>query len=924
MARTVQGKTYKWQLSDAPIGSGDAGEVFTVACVDQPELTGVMKKPARIATGGTLQRQAGQIAQEGLALARLDGLPKGKAHPPRLLDQAPDFTAGTANYFIVSETAPGLDLAAMLNQTRLDGKPFPRRVIITVLDALFDLFARAHRVGVLWNDVKLDHIYWHNLTGGVAVIDWGNALFLDEAPTNGQRVLPRWEDYRQMVDTLGGFLQQNAPELYTDLGWDEFQGQELNLSTVSVLARRIAYQQQVVALRVMEYQALIRVILRGDPALEGLQKIQTYQKLLEQIGAPWDAVNVLAYAQTLVEHQLAEGDRTSAVRSTTIVWDLFGDSLGLSWHLLKEYFQYPGLLSHGDLPDLVKFTLAEQWSEALWTLTHIARDLDAIPWWNRLIPVLRQKALGVISPAPYQIGESVLAWAVTEGDETLVNTVTAILQNWRLKGEDLAESPFEYALLDLIRNGAGLPRRLQSELKQTFAAGEEAIRELFQVWVNMHWDAFPKAFRRIIGWDPDRWGILRLAEVVKDFQAWLERLQGGPAQQAEAPAFIDAMLTSLPPIDRLLGPAPWFSALVNTLRQIREGAPIADFRPVVQAWYPWLLPYENINAISPEVKKPDAQEIQSTLHQFVQHLKSWSDVDAGLILVRTGAPAHYPACNQLLDGFQSVIALNANLDRVESDCAEPAHPELRQTCEVLKTLASWRRALTDEGLTAALEVLSQPSNEDWRLLAHAKEETALWENDFGPHLEALNGFEDPPEGASPSKLSTATQTAYELRLTWASIYDSGLHQRFLETLEEIIETARADFFEWRRSLEHHPDRVKFLLYHSQLKRIREISDTLLRLSQHSRQARLSFAELGKTQEVSLSSQLDTAENLLDHLSGLESLLIAEETERRFPAWHTAFQAVRTAKTQAARREATLALPSEHPLYAWLVQSVLAR
>jgi hypothetical protein len=158
-------------------------------------------------------------------------------------------------------------------------------VIITVLDALFDLFARAHRTGILWNDVKLDHIYWNNPTGGVSVIDWGNAIFLAKNPDDARRIPPRWEDYRQMVDTLGSFLQQNAPELFEDLGWEEFQGQELNLASVSVLARRIAYQQEVVALRVMEFQALIKVVLTAEPTLTGLQSIQNYQEILEQIGA---------------------------------------------------------------------------------------------------------------------------------------------------------------------------------------------------------------------------------------------------------------------------------------------------------------------------------------------------------------------------------------------------------------------------------------------------------------------------------------------------------------------------------------------------------------------------------------------------------------------------------------------------------------
>ncbi|MFU8826364.1 MAG: phosphotransferase, partial [Brevefilum sp.] len=337
MARTVQGLAHTWQVSDTPIGSGDAGEVYAVTRLEGSQVTGVMKKPARVATGGTIQRQAGQIAQEARALALLDGLPASKAHPPRLLDQAADFTHGTANYFIVSETAPGEDLNTLLADARQTGQPFPRRVIMTVLDALFDMFSRAHQAGVLWNDVKLEHIYWHNPTGRVGVIDWGNALFLNP---EGQGTRPRWEDYQQMVDTLGTFLQSAAPDLFVDLGWDEFLGKTLDSMRVSTLARRIAYQQQVIALQVMENQSLIRVVLTSEPTLEGLRKISDYQQNLVKIGAPWYRDEILQYCRALVETALAEGDIQTAVSATALVWEVFDNSLDLPWHLLREYCRH--------------------------------------------------------------------------------------------------------------------------------------------------------------------------------------------------------------------------------------------------------------------------------------------------------------------------------------------------------------------------------------------------------------------------------------------------------------------------------------------------------------------------------------------------------------------------------------------------------
>lgn len=68
LANSVQGSLYTWQIGDRPIGSGDAGEVYAVVCLEQPELSGVLKRPARVATAGTIQRQAVQIAQEAHAL----------------------------------------------------------------------------------------------------------------------------------------------------------------------------------------------------------------------------------------------------------------------------------------------------------------------------------------------------------------------------------------------------------------------------------------------------------------------------------------------------------------------------------------------------------------------------------------------------------------------------------------------------------------------------------------------------------------------------------------------------------------------------------------------------------------------------------------------------------------------------------------
>ena len=604
MAKTVQGKKFSWQLSDIPIGTGDAGEVFAAACHEQPEMQGILKKPARVASGGTLQRQAGQIAQEAQALLKLDGLPLGKAHPPRLIDTAPDFTSGTANYFFVSETAAGDDLDTLLAKIRQAGKPFPRRVIITVLDALFDLFSRTHKAGVLWNDVKLDHIYWHSPSNMVTVIDWGNAVFLEQEQKGLKRIQPRWEDYQQMVTTLGNFLQHSAPELYNDLGWEEFKDKKLDAPTVSILARRIAYQQEVAALNVMEYQSLIRIVLHDNPSINGLESISLYQGALEQLGAEWDQEGVLSYGEKLVISTINSANINAAVRATKIIWDLYNDSLSLSWHLIREFFHHVELINHLLLQPLVEHTFAEEWTESLWILASITNEIGDHPWWKKISTVMRQKALDSAVTPPYQIAQALTQWATgqtnLQGD--LVAMFGTITADWRMRGQTDQNNPLEYELLEIIRKNPDIPQRMRSEGKRSFAVGQNAIRDLFNAWMNADWDNLPNAIKPLLAWDPDRWGLIKIKIEIDKFVLWRQTLFSSPLEDISPRNFLTNQLDQRPNIEHYLGLPIWLRQMLNAFEAIMKGEPVENYQSMVSEWAPWLLNYSSIDQAA---DKPD-------------------------------------------------------------------------------------------------------------------------------------------------------------------------------------------------------------------------------------------------------------------------------------------------------------------------------
>jgi hypothetical protein len=926
VARILQGILYKWQLGDSPIGSGDAGEVYAARCLDAPEIEGVVKKPARVATGGTIQRQANQIAREALALLRLDGLPDCKAHPPRLLDEAPEITNNTANYFIVSEAAPGEAMDAMLAQTRQEGKPFPRRVIITVLDALFDLFSRAHKAGVLWNDVKLDHIYWHNPTGDVTVIDWGNALFLDQPKDGSRPTPPRWEDYRQFVDTLGGFLQSSAPDLYADLGWDEFTGTELDLPTISILARRIAYQQEVIALKMMEYQALINVVLSADPDLPGLLDINEYQGILEKIGAPWPREEVLAYGAGLIQALASAGDTQSCLQGTAQMFTIFGENLDLSWHLLREVYRQPGLISHPDLAVLVRHTLNQNWLEALWRLVKIGAERPNPPWWKSLVPVLRQQAVGLVTPPPFTICQSLFEWINSQEGQAhkALAEVSLSRQEWRQKGTSPKESPFDYSLMETLSKERSLPNRFKVQLRESYAVGEKAIRELLQAWLTLNWESLEANLKQVLAWDPDRWALIKLGDGLTSFQHWLKTLYVGPEPGTDSRDFLLSMKKAIPPIDEALGQPPWFHSLTQTLSLLAQGS---GTRPSIndglRRWCPWVLSAPDLNG-SGTLPVTDETEIEKTLSHFMGHLRSWSDIDAGLQAVRESAPAYYPACKNLAAAFQESLTLNFDPEPYQTLCTHIPHRVLKEACDALSILLRWRSSLSEGDLSTAENTICPTESDQWQILQHAYETTCWWQSTISPWLQGMlenkTDIKKSENVPGAEALSAIAEDTANINATWNKMTRIGIEISWLEALEESIEKARMQFLAWRKGFEHAKNPLERLVYHSQIEAIRQISAKLLRLSQHIRLARLCFSELGGKVRSNTSS-LEALDKFLTHLDVIESILVQVPSARKIPGWQSTLEQIRDTPTSAERRKVVLSLTDDHPLYTWLVDSI---
>ena len=218
MAKTVKGRQQVWELLET-VGRGDAGEVMRVKAQPGKEQ-GVMKRPVQNVSGGTIVRQARQIENEGRVLALLDGMDVDrngrKAHTPLLMDQSIEGTSSSANLFIISEEVPGVSVSDLLRRRMQGGSPISQVIVLKVLAAAFQLLQKVHEKGVVWNDVKMDHIFWDAENNTLSFIDWGNSLDLKTEPSE-DNVSPML-DYRQLLEEGRTLMEQTAPELIGDTG----------------------------------------------------------------------------------------------------------------------------------------------------------------------------------------------------------------------------------------------------------------------------------------------------------------------------------------------------------------------------------------------------------------------------------------------------------------------------------------------------------------------------------------------------------------------------------------------------------------------------------------------------------------------------------------------------------------------------------
>lgn len=666
-AELASGQARGWTLIEK-LGEGDAGEVYRVeALIDRSPA--ILKRPRRAAFPSDIIRQATQIEREGQALAALARLagPSRLAAAPRLLDQSQPGTEFSERYFIVTTPAPGLDLtrlARLAHMGRFDPQALPGLageasalglrtylerlaglgrlpdlLLLRALAGMLDLLEAAHALaldtpavhayGLLWNDVKPDHVFWDYQTARFTLIDWGNAQFLEADGVTRDRQRSRLSDYHQFLAEMGGFLAAAAPELHARLEWPAGRGggssalaggpTGLYSEVILPLKERIAglLQTETQALeqaRRQEADLLNRLDLSAD-LLAGLAGL--HQQIIELGEAP-DQAGAQAFFLRLAQALILEADLDGLVQLCAI-GQRSGALPPAQARLLQDLAQAArqGALTGGSASQALLSALAGDWPAALWELRRAAQATPEPLWWDDLSSQLRAIAVGgeplrpltalnrlvhALIAAAQRADRTPISGQAPGGDRAAIEAVLLplkdeVLPRWTQLEPDPPDSNIEYREVERwLAAGRELLTEAAAALDSALVQPQAQVALALEAWNRQDFPTARQAVRQALFWDPERRRFLQAERAIQAAPNWLVEVRRGLAADEPLQDRLARLELAGRELRNQVGPAAWLDALLDALRQLRRGADPADVLvqlPQLRDDLGWLLALEH-------------------------------------------------------------------------------------------------------------------------------------------------------------------------------------------------------------------------------------------------------------------------------------------------------------------------------------------
>ena len=691
----VSGQQSAWVLLKK-LGEGDAGEVFLVESLLEKKIA-ILKRPGRSAFASDVIRQTSQINTEARILktlsAYLDMEPGLGVRVPRVIDQSQPGTAFSERLFIIIEKANGFDLSQLARIARMGALSgaeylaempeekrflqtlsqssggvgsFSHRILLSILNSLFEIFNHIHNHqfdlegfqpgrsstsagrsgtsgGILWNDVKPEHLYWDPLRAKLTVIDWGNGQILERDGATRDRRFTAQDDYRQLLEAMGTFMEMAAPELRQRLAWPErLRPYDLTPEVVAVLRQRVQEALQTEMEGLAEVRRRELELLRRERGLSSessfapvsqpgtrttpLQELEALHRQIISYGELPDYAGSLYFALEHAAH-FAQQQLLEEVQEIC-EWAVGlpgsdSNSLRLCGSLARMASRSLDDVQRAALTQSVQAALGQDWSSVLWNLVDALRDAPEPDWWYELISTIRRQALGE------QAGD---VHPLLVARRTLL-TLIAMLEKMHDQGTQPAaqlrlqtlikhlreeiipawlsiDPPPPYANLaytdidEILEEIAAFLPDARYQLDRALAPARQQVRQILAEWEQGNFGPAANGLRQMLLWDPDRKRVLRADQSIQNAPAWLDKVHAGPLDGEHYRHFVTEIEFEGRDLRNHIGPAGWLDLILEGCRQLRKGAwppaLLLEF-PALVLQMPWLAKFERRERLPEQV-----------------------------------------------------------------------------------------------------------------------------------------------------------------------------------------------------------------------------------------------------------------------------------------------------------------------------------
>jgi serine/threonine protein kinase len=660
-SQTIVGQHHKWALLEK-LGEGDAGEVYLVETLLDGRPA-ILKRPRKSALSSDFMRQSRQIRTEASLLKALQGvLPNGRGAgmaTPELLDQSPPEEGFGEGFFVVIERAPGYDLKMLrqvvyfglleeVSASSAEGPRFfletlaefnqlPEAILIRMLFGLLRMLEIIHhrevwdgeakQSGMIWNDVKPEHLYWDPQHSQMTVIDWGNGQYLEADGVTRDRQHSMNDDYYQFVQEMGDFLVECCPELHERLEWPQkiSTGEAYSAGAKPLQERLTILNAQVIsqveALRAEEAD----LYSTSRPSWEDLPNIDRVQRGLVALGEMPNLAGALNFHARLALQMTSENNlhafrqvcgRAELLEATRSgKWELLCEiaTIGLDYHP-QHGDDVLGVFSHA-----LAAGVADEWSSCMWELfTFIGPD--PLPdWWVRISQAVQRVHLNLgeqalspfnaVSRLFYAIqtnitqlqdqqsrsnpaGETHPADQLLARENLLKTFDEEVVKKWRQVEPAPPNAGLDYAAIDRLSEDLdAIQPGTAKNLENVLAQPKSRVGLILDAWERRDFEVARRGLPGLLLWDPDRQRLLSADRAIGSATQWLSKVRRGAGA---GEAFYD-YLTSVELAGRNLrsrvGPAKWLDDTLEVLKRLRKGTRPVDLTmefPDVMKDIPWL------------------------------------------------------------------------------------------------------------------------------------------------------------------------------------------------------------------------------------------------------------------------------------------------------------------------------------------------